>query len=74
MRSAEKSRPSRTQDLLLGYLSPDRFLGGRMQLHPDRATQAIKRRIGDPLFGGDTLAAAGRHPNRHRQPDGGPDP
>ena len=45
-------------DLVLGYLSPDRFLGGRMQLHADRATDAIKRRIGDPLFGGDTLAAA----------------
>src|SRR6185503_944594 len=45
-------------DLVLGYLSPDRFLGGRMQLHADRAADAIKRRIGDPLFGGDTLAAA----------------
>jgi N-methylhydantoinase A len=45
-------------DLVLGYLSPERFLGGRMQLHLDRAQDAIRRRIADPLFGGDTLAAA----------------
>ena len=45
-------------DLVLGYLSPDRFLGGRMRLDPERATQAIKHRIADPLLGGDTLAAA----------------
>ena len=45
-------------DVVLGYLSPDRFLGGRMKLHPDRAAEAIKRRIADPLFGGDVLAAA----------------
>ena len=45
-------------DLVLGYLSPDRFLGGRMKLHPERAIDAIKRRVADPLFGGDVLAAA----------------
>ena len=45
-------------DLLLGYLSPDRFLGGRMKLHADRAVSAIKHRVADPLFGGDVLAAA----------------
>jgi N-methylhydantoinase A len=45
-------------DLVLGYLSPERFLGGRMQLHPERATEALERRIARPLFGGDTLAAA----------------
>ncbi len=45
-------------DLMLGYLSPDRFLGGRMKLHPDRAVEAIKRHVADPLFGGDALAAA----------------
>ena len=45
-------------DVVLGYLSPDRFLGGRMQLHPDRAAAAIKLRIADPLFNGDLLAAA----------------
>ncbi|HVF63111.1 MAG TPA: hydantoinase/oxoprolinase family protein [Casimicrobiaceae bacterium] len=45
-------------DVVLGYLSPDRFLGGRMKLHGDRAASAIKRRIADPLFNGDVLAAA----------------
>jgi N-methylhydantoinase A len=45
-------------DLVLGYLSADRFLGGRMMLHPERASAAIKRRVADPLFDGDTLAAA----------------
>jgi len=45
-------------DVVLGYLSPDRFLGGRMALHPERAAEAIRRRIADPLFGGDVLAAA----------------
>ena len=45
-------------DLVLGYLSPDRFLGGRMALHPGRAVEAIKSRIADPLFGGDVIGAA----------------
>jgi len=45
-------------DLVLGYLSADRFLGGRMALYPDRAVEAIRRRIAEPLFGGDVLAAA----------------
>jgi N-methylhydantoinase A len=45
-------------DVVLGYIAPDRFLGGRMQLHPDRARAAIETRIAGPLFGGDVLAAA----------------
>ena len=45
-------------DLVLGYLSPERFLGGRMALHPDRAREAIASRIAAPLFGGDVVAAA----------------
>jgi N-methylhydantoinase A len=45
-------------DLVLGYLSPDRFLGGRMKLHRDRAVAAIASRVAGPLFDGDTLAAA----------------
>ena len=45
-------------DLVLGYLSPESFLGGRMRLHPERATEAIQRRIAEPLCGGDTRAAA----------------
>jgi N-methylhydantoinase A len=45
-------------DLVLGYLSADRFLGGRMALHADRAVEAIRSRIAAPMFGGDVLAAA----------------
>ena len=45
-------------DVVLGYLSPERFLGGRMKLHPDRAERAIRTRIAEPLFKGDVLAAA----------------
>jgi N-methylhydantoinase A len=45
-------------DLALGYLSPDRFLGGRMKLYPERAAEAIRSRIADPMFRGDVLAAA----------------
>ncbi len=35
-------------DLLLGYLDPDFFLGGKMQLDRDAATQAVAR-IAEPL-------------------------
>ncbi len=45
-------------DVVLGYIAPERFLGGRMKLHPDQAVQAIQRRIADPLFGGDIFAGA----------------
>jgi len=45
-------------DVVLGYISPDNFLGGRMKLHRDKAAEAIKARIADPLFGGDVIAAA----------------
>ena len=45
-------------DLVLGYYNPERFLGGRMKLHVERAHDAIRRRVADPLFDGDVLAAA----------------
>jgi N-methylhydantoinase A len=45
-------------DVALGYIDPDSFLGGRMKLHRDRALEAIRARIANPLFGGDTTAAA----------------
>lgn len=35
-------------DLVLGYLDPDHFLGGKMRLDPDRARSAIAT-IGEPL-------------------------
>jgi N-methylhydantoinase A len=45
-------------DVVLGYISTDRFLGGRMQLSYERAYQAIKTHIAVPLFAGDVEAAA----------------
>ncbi|WP_424139175.1 hydantoinase/oxoprolinase family protein [Roseomonas chloroacetimidivorans] len=45
-------------DVVLGYISPDSFLGGRMALQVDLAKEAIRRRIAEPLFGGDVTAAA----------------
>lgn len=45
-------------DLVLGYLNPDYFLGGRMKLSVDAARQAIAERIADPLFEGDPIGAA----------------
>ena len=45
-------------DVVLGYVSPERFLGGRMALHPKRAEEAIRERVAKPLFGGNLLAAA----------------
>ena len=44
-------------DLVLGYLNPDRPLGGRLRLDPERARDAIRRRVGEPL-GLDPLRAA----------------
>jgi N-methylhydantoinase A len=36
-------------DLVLGYLDPDYFLGGRMRLDPDAARRAIEQRLARPL-------------------------
>jgi len=44
------TEPTLTDALLcLGYLDPANFLGGRRELDVDRARDAIKRRIADPL-------------------------
>ncbi len=43
-------------DLVLGYLDPERFLGGGMRLDPDAAARALEDRVARPL--GLTLAAA----------------
>ena len=45
-------------DVVLGYISPDNFLGGRMKLHADNAHEAIRERVAAPLFDGDVVAAA----------------
>ena len=51
-------RPTVTDaDLLLGYLDPEAFMGGRMPLDVDAAAAAIKRDIAAPL-GTDRLRAA----------------
>lgn len=44
-------------DLILGFLNPQRFLSGRLQLKLDHA-EAAMRPIADQLFGGDVVAAA----------------
>ncbi|WP_300465371.1 hydantoinase/oxoprolinase family protein [Desulfobacula sp.] len=44
-------------DMVLGYLNPDNYLGGKMLLDPDLSHQAIKEHIADPL-GIDTIEAA----------------
>ncbi len=44
------SQPTVTDaDLVLGFLDPDYFLGGRMKLNRVRAEDAIKRVLADPL-------------------------
>jgi N-methylhydantoinase A len=45
-------------DVVLGYISPAKFLAGKMQLNHSAAFHAIKTKIADPLFEGDTLRAA----------------
>lgn len=45
-------------DLVLGFLNPERFLGGRLRLRPDLAEKAIGERVADRLFGGDVERAA----------------
>jgi N-methylhydantoinase A len=44
-------------DLVLGYIDPDYFLGGRMRLSLDLAREAVSSRVGVPL-GLDPVAAA----------------
>jgi N-methylhydantoinase A len=45
-------------DLVLGHISADKFLGGKMMLSYERAAAAIKKHIAIPLFDGDVIAAA----------------
>ena len=44
------SRPTVTDaDLVMGFIDPEYFLGGRIKLVPDRAVEAIRREIASPL-------------------------
>jgi len=44
-------------NVLLGYVNPDNFLGGQVQLHPALALAAVREQLADPL-GVDPYAAA----------------
>jgi N-methylhydantoinase A len=46
-------------DLILGFLNPDYFLGGRMRLNKPRAEAVMAERIAEPLRMSVTEAAAG---------------
>lgn len=46
-------------DLVLGYLNPDHFLGGRMPAYPKQAHEAIRTRVAEPLGLSVTDAAMG---------------
>ncbi len=47
--------------VVLGYLDPGKFAGGAIRLHPDRAVEAIRRRVAEPLGLDVEDAAAGIH-------------
>jgi N-methylhydantoinase A len=46
-------------DLILGYLNPDYFLGGRVKLKKDKAEKALREKIANPLGLSVVEAAAG---------------
>ena len=46
-------------DVVLGRVNPDYFLGGDVELDPERARAAVKRQVADPLGLGVADAAAG---------------
>lgn len=46
-------------DLVLGYINPDYFLGGRIKLYKEKSVEAIKTRIADPLGMSVVEAASG---------------
>ncbi len=46
-------------DLVLGYLNPDYFLGGRMSLDPEAARRVVELRVAEPLGLSVEAAAAG---------------
>ena len=47
--------------VVLGYLDPGKFAGGAIRLDPDRAVDAIRRGVAEPLGLGVEDAAAGIH-------------
>lgn len=53
------SEPTVTDaDLVLGYINPDNYFGGKMKLNKDAAERAIRTKIAEPLGMGTLEAAA----------------
>lgn len=48
-------------DVVLGYVDPDRFLGGRMRLDAEAAAEAIRIQVAEPMGIGVAEAAWGIH-------------
>ncbi|MDP7168634.1 MAG: hydantoinase/oxoprolinase family protein, partial [Nitrospinota bacterium] len=48
-------------DLILGYINPEYFLGGMMEIFPEAASQAIRKNIAEPLKTQEVQAAWGIH-------------
>lgn len=46
-------------DVVLGYYDPDYFLGGKIKLHKEKAIEAVKKHVADPLGLSVLEAAAG---------------
>lgn len=46
-------------DLILGYLNEECFLGGRMRLHKEKALEALKKKVAEPMGMSVSEAASG---------------
>ena len=59
-------------DLVLGYLDPEFFLGGRMRLDVEAARRAIEERVAKPLGLGLDRGGLGHSPGGQREHGGAP--
>jgi N-methylhydantoinase A len=48
-------------DLILGYIDPGYFLGGEMEIFPEAASEAVRKKIAEPLKIEEVQAAWGIH-------------
>ncbi len=46
---AARTRPVTDANIVLGYLNPNNFVGGRFKIVPELAAQAITDKIAKPL-------------------------
>ena len=68
------TRPTVTDaDLLVGYLDPERFWGGRLRLDESAAREAFRRHVAEPL-GVDVGAGRLRRPSGGERQHGGRHP